>query len=388
MKYILSIVSLCILFPFQCFAQDTIYISKTGIKGKDRSLMDTYELITIDPSNTKRATITTYFKSGKLKSTVEALNERSLKLGEYKTGLQALEMYNDVRWLFDGEYKEWYESGELYKEIGFRKGGNYQLALYYWENGKMKRKEIYDEYKWTFISGECFDRDGNKTAFYPVYTESEFKTGKYNTLSQYYFRNVRYPENSIKHKLAAKIAVFIEFDNTGKLIDAFVRHPFDHDLDSAAIAFAKTIEKLNKPATIDGRSIAQQLMYVFNYNLPEFAKEMIENATGRDSIYVDKNGFQISNPKRAANVLILKPVTDSKDDLFYKVFDKNRRLVSNTRFSKPYFFKIFHAFFSDPFKNTLMSTKSVIETCLKLSNEIKDGTIPNSESMDVMPIYE
>ena len=129
------------------FAQDTIYISKTGIKSKDRSLMDTYEIIKTDTSNANRATITKHFKSGQLKSTVEGINERSIKSGGYKTGLQSLEMYNDIRWLFDGEYKEWYESGELYKKIGYKKGGNYQDALYFWANGKIKRKEIYDEQK-------------------------------------------------------------------------------------------------------------------------------------------------------------------------------------------------------------------------------------------------
>lgn len=388
MKYTLTISSLFILFQFQCFAQDTIYISKTGIKGKDRSQMDTYIIIKIDPSNTKRATITNYFKNGQLKSTVEVVNERSVKSGEYKTGLQALVMYNDIRWLFDGEYKEWYESGELYKKIGFRKGGNCQEALYYWTNGKIKRKEIYDDQNWSFISGECFDEDGKQIAFYPVYTESEFEKGNYSSLSQYYFKNVRYPENAIKRKLAAKIAVFIEFDNSGKLIDAFVRHPFDHDLDSAAIALAKTAEQLSKPATVDGSSIAQQQMFIFNYNLPKFAKEMIEKATGNDSVYVDKNGYQISNPKRAFSVLLFKPVIGSNDELFYKILDKDRKLVSSTRFSKLYFFKIFHAIFKDPLKNTLISTKSLIDTCLKVSNEIKTSVNSSSQSIDITPIYE
>jgi len=367
------------------FAQDTIYISKTGIKSKDRSLMDTYEIIKTDTSNANRATITKYFKSGQLKSTVEGINERSIKSGGYKTGLQSLEMYNDIRWLFDGEYKEWYESGELYKKIGYKKGGNYQDALYFWANGKIKRKEIYDEQKWTFISGECFDKDGQQIAFYPVYTDSEFKKGNYSSLSQYYLKNVRYPKNAIKRKLTAQIAVFIQFDNTGKLIDAFVRHPFDHDLDSAAIALAKTAEQLNKPPTLDGSSIAQQQMIVLTFNLPKFAEEIIVKANGADSVYVDKSGYQISNQKKAFFVLLFKPVVGSNDELFYKVLDKNRRLVSSSRFSKFNFFKIFHSLFKDPLKNTPLSTKSVIDICLKMSDDIKSSTNSNYQSTEITP---
>lgn len=385
MKYTLSIFLLFILFQFQCFAQDTICISKTGIKGKDRSQMDSYEIIKLDCSNTKRATITNYFKNGQLKSTIDVVNERSIKAGEYKTGLQSLVMYNDIRWLFDGEYKEWYESGELYKKIGFRKGGNCQEALYYWANGQIKRKEIYDDQSWSLISGECFDQDGKQISFYPVYTEPEFKKGNYSSLSQFYYNNIRYPENAIKRKLASKIAVFIEFDNTGKFVDAFVRHPFDQDLDSAAIALAKTVEQLNKPATVDGSPISQQQMFVLSYNLPEFAREMIEKATGMDSIYVDKSGCQISNPKKAIFVLLFKPVIDSKDELFYKILDKNRRLVSITRFSKLSFFKAFQLFFKYPFQNTLMTTRTVIDTCLKLSNEIKESIDSNSLSISITP---
>ncbi|MBV5283797.1 MAG: hypothetical protein JZU53_15360 [Paludibacter sp.] len=99
MKYIISVILFFTVIEFQCFAQDTIYISKTGVRVADLELMDSYEFIRVDPTNPNRATISTYFKSGKIKSKVDVVNERSLKPNEYKKDVQALSMYNDIRWL-------------------------------------------------------------------------------------------------------------------------------------------------------------------------------------------------------------------------------------------------------------------------------------------------
>jgi len=365
MRYILLIFSFFILF--QCFAQDTIYISKTGIKVKDRGQMDTYEIIKIDSSNTKRATISHYFKSGQLKSTVEAVNERSLKSGEYKTGVQALEMYNDIRWLFDEEYKEWYRSGNIRKEIGFRRGGNCDLMLIYWDNGKLKRKEVYDK-NWNMISGECFDSNGNKINFSPYYTDAVYNVGNYKSPTQFYYSKISYPIGALKRNASANIAVFTQFDNKGKVIDAFVRHPGDRDLDSAALSLAKSIGSLTKPSYVDDEPVAQQIMFTFRYTLPKFTIDLIEKANGLDSVYIDKNGFIKSQRKGCTSILLFKPVPSTKDDLFFSVFDKNGKLISMVKISKSKTIENIRKRFK-PLTNSLFSTMQLLEICKVISGE-------------------
>jgi Uncharacterized protein conserved in bacteria len=372
MKKSILVLALMNFFVVLSWSQDTIYIAKNGVEVKDRKLMDDYMFIQKDSDNKNKAVISRYFNSGKLKWRVGAINERALKQGEYKTGLQALYMHDDIRWLFDGPVKEYYESGTLYHEGEYDYGGSVGEVRYYWENAVLKRKEIYDPKNWKMDSGECFDQNGKKTAYFPIYQPCEYKNGKTESLYQYFYSKLEYPKNAISRRAEKKMGVFIDYDNEGNCINAFVRHPVDPDLDSAVICLAKSVKKLDKPATLDGKPYAQQLLFVFNYNIPYFAYDIVNNATGIDSVYLDKSGMLISNAKKAYNVLLFKPSLNSKDDVNYKTFDQHRNLVSMSHISKSEFNDSFKLYFKNPYKITLMTTKRIIETCINASKQLDE----------------
>lgn len=368
MKYILSVILFFTVIEFQCFAQDTIYISKTGVRVADRELMDSYEFIRVDQTNPNRATISTYFKSGKIKSKVDVVNERSLKSNEYKKGVQALSMYNDIRWLYDGIYQEWYMSGKIRKKIGFRNAGNSGAMLVYWENGNLKRKEVYNDKNWKMVSGECFDIKGKKIDFFPFYSNAVYDDGVYRSLDMFYYSKISYPARALNRNAAASIAVFTQFDNTGKVVDAFVRHPVDEDLDKAAIALAKSIGSLTKPACVDNKPVAQQIMFTFNYNLPIYAKEMIEKGNGNDSVYIDKNGYSTQSRKRCSKILLFKAVADQADNLFYSTFDKKGTLLSSVQISKSKTLENIRKNYKSLLENVPTSTIQMIDFCKVLIN--------------------
>jgi len=367
MKYIFYIVLFFTVLQFRCFAQDTIYISRTGVKVSDRALMDSYEFIRIDSTNANRATILAYFKSGKLKSKAEVVNERSLKPNEYKKGVHCVFMYNDIRWLYDGIYQEWYTSGKIWKKMNLRNGGYSGSMLVYWKNGNLKRKEIYDDENWQMISGECFDIKGKKTDFFPFYKGAVYDDGVHRSPELFYYSRLSYPVGALNRNATASITVFTQFDNTGKVVDAFVRHPIDKDLDKAAIALAKSIGSLTKPASVDNEPIAQQIMFTFNYNLPVYVMDMIEHANGNDSIYIDKNGYSTPNKNGCSKILLFKPVTEQADDLFFSTFDKNTKLVSTIHISKSKTLENLRKKYKNPLRNMPISTIQMIESAKYLS---------------------
>lgn len=134
-------------------AQDTSYYKDNGDEVSALSLADYYAVLERNPADSSKATVKTYFKSGKIRS--EAY-------------------YSDYnKTLLDGKFKTYYENGHIRQNIDYKNGKMNGQVLTYWENGKPKRIDNFKNNK--FINGKCFNEEGKLIPHIPFERMPEFR---------------------------------------------------------------------------------------------------------------------------------------------------------------------------------------------------------------------
>jgi len=211
--------------------QDTIYLNEKYEKITIREKAKYYKVI--EKLSDKRITEKLFHSTGEPKfQTAFLFNKKGDKIR-------------------DGKHNVFYPNGMVQIEIDFVNGKRNGKLLSYWENGNIKREDIYKKNK--FVSGQCWDIDGKKIDFYKYEIDAVFPGGKYN-LEKYLIDNIKidYSTSRIKN-WNVKVKFYI--DEHGVVSKPnFINRSLDVQID---VQIINTILKMPnwKPALRDGTPI-------------------------------------------------------------------------------------------------------------------------------------
>ena len=220
------------------FAQDTVYFDEKGKKTIDKSTATCYETKEFYGINYHSATVNTFFMSGQIKSQIEYSNyDRSIRSGK------------SITWNLDGQ-----KISEINYSDNFMDGS----LITYWDNGQIKRNDIYDKGK--FIRGNCYAIEGKDTTHFAYEVMPQFPGGE-GELFKFLRNNVKYPRNARENGISGKVYVSYIIDKDGGLRDIKIMKGVSQDLDEEAMRVIKLMPKWI-PGIQDGIPVQVQ------YNMP------------------------------------------------------------------------------------------------------------------------
>ena len=206
------------LLPLVVSGQDRIYIDQYGDKTKLKSNAVAYRLTSRDSTVNEGKIVREYYLSGKLKSECHLAAEQNEKLKNKK----------DV---WEGTFRMWYESGQLKRDIDYHKNKIDGHLTTYWENGKVKRHELFQEDK--SVEGKCYDENGQETTYYPFHKMPEFPGGE-KVLMLLISRNLKYPVDAQEAGIQGKVIVHFVIDEAGKVTNISIIQSLFPSMDNEA----------------------------------------------------------------------------------------------------------------------------------------------------------
>ena len=178
---------ICFLLAFQGYSQNTIYINaKKEVVAQE--VAEFYLKTQQDNSNPEHTIETRYSMDGEIKEKIWYANYAKRK----KTLVK----------------RQYFRSGKLRSEtIYYGKKWNSRDFIVYYENGKVRRKDSYSKGK--FISGTCWNENGEIEDYYPFEVGPKFPGGKEALYSyiQLYMSQYNIPANVKGQKVTLKFAI-------------------------------------------------------------------------------------------------------------------------------------------------------------------------------------
>jgi len=195
------------------------------------SFIKYYRIINPDTENHKIVIEQTYYVDGKIKY--------EIKYSNYNSKKKVLE-----------QNTAWYKSGNKRVVGNYNKGKKHGDFISYWENGQLKRKDLYKKGK--LVEGKCWDNSGKEVPYYDFEIRPEFPGGK-NALVLYLKENLDYDQVSSSSK-GQKVVVRFYIDKDGSIIDVIVIKGIDKKTDQEAKRLIQDMPKW-KPAIQDGSAV-------------------------------------------------------------------------------------------------------------------------------------
>lgn len=236
MKYLFA--AALVLFCVNVFAQDTVYYDYSGTKVTDGSIASEYEIIELKGNG--EALVKHYSISGKIKSEYNYLP------------------YSDSVKTLHGPARQWNDNGQKIMEGNFKEGKRDGQLLTYWDNGQLKRNDMYKDGE--LVEGKCYTKEGKKTAYFDYEVMPSFKGGD-KALINFLVRNVKYPPIARENGMQGKVYVTFIIDKEGYVTEVRILRGVSPELDAEAIRVVNLLPKW-KPGYMDGIPVKVQ------YNLP------------------------------------------------------------------------------------------------------------------------
>ncbi len=312
------------LFVSVVSAQDTIYFDKNECEIDNPGKAKTYEIIQRDSVDKKSAVLTEYFRSGKVKSSVSLVNEAFAPSKEFKIANRnsfILSKDRTTKWLYNGRYKEWYPDGKMKKDIDFRYGYLCGQLFTYWNNGNIKRKEMYNSGE--LVKGECFNSNGRAAVYSGFYTPPGLNVKEFASAQSIIAQKVRYPANLLEQRVAGRMQVITYTNVKGKVYKNVIRKSLHPLLDEQAYKLLLSNNIFESPAQIDGEPSSGFTIFTFVINNPKFTIDLYMKPSGTDTIYYDKYGFIQKTRQNAESMELLNVSGADSSELIQTVFDGN-----------------------------------------------------------------
>jgi len=147
---------LLIAISVNVYSQDTIYLGEFASKIVKKEKATKYKIVTPDPSEKDVFNERLYYMDGSVYS-----SRRVYKY--YKKKRENL------------SFNTFYRSGNKHIVCIYKNGKTDGEFLSYWENGSLKRKDIFDNGK--FIEGTCWDEEGDEVPFYKFEIQAVYPGG-------------------------------------------------------------------------------------------------------------------------------------------------------------------------------------------------------------------
>lgn len=189
-------INLLILMAFISFnihAQDTIYIGESGKKNVPRSEAKFYYFVLQDSLNDDIFYENRYYINDTLSGTTTFSNYYSKK----KKRLS---------------YRGFHTNGKIRSESFFKKEIIDGYLTTYWDNGNLKRKDLYRRGK--FVEGQCWDKTGARVPYFDYEINAKFPGGNdvFNLYVASKIDKNKIPKGSFGSQI--RISFFIEEDGS------------------------------------------------------------------------------------------------------------------------------------------------------------------------------
>lgn len=304
---------------------DTLFFDNFGNEITNIKKAKTIRIISRDENNPSMAEVKEFFSNGKAKSISKLVDEATLSFEDKMSGLSAFLIDSDLKtkWLYTGKYLEWYENGIIKKEIDFKNGQFCNKLLTFWENGKPKRIETYNnEYK--FLSGICFNSRGKKIDFFPFIVPPYFnpENGSLNFFIQ---QNFNYPSKLAEQKIAGKYMLYFNINSIGKISKIDIQKELHPLLDKEILRVMSKFRGSYTPAECDGEKVNFKLIIPVHISLPTFTIDLLKHSTGKDTLYFNRDGY-LKKPNGSYSIELFEPIIGNESLLIYKTFYENKNL--------------------------------------------------------------
>ena len=187
--------NLLLLISLFCGAQDTLWLTPAFMK-VHRDSASQYQVTFRPEGDAVSATVRTYSISNKM------INE--YQYGDYK----ARKLH--------GHQRVWFDNGRISSDINYSNDSLDGELITYWENGQLRRKDIYEKSR--LISGNCFTPDGKDTSYVEYRVMPQFNGGM-QALREYLNRNLKYPTDAKKAGIDGSVRVRFVVGKDGTISD-------------------------------------------------------------------------------------------------------------------------------------------------------------------------
>lgn len=368
MKPLTIFLSIFTLFAQGTIAQDTIYFDKYDAEVESIKKAESYCIIKPDSLNNKRAQLTKYFRSGKLKARTGLVDENSLLLRERKSGLNffCFDKAGLTKWMYDGKYKEWYKDGTLKKEIDFKNGKMENNLTTYWPNGKIKRKETFNT-NFEILLGECFDDNGKPLPYKPFFRSAAFNPFADGTMQSLIDANFTYPAELIDKNVAGRFQVYSLLDARGKAYKNIIRKGLHPLIDKQILEILSKQPDAAIPASLDEEPSSMILISAFTISCPAITLNLFNHKSGNDTIYYDKDGFIQKSKVKDGSVEVLMTMPKSPNVLVQTLLDKNGFVKSDRTIDRSLSIKKLNGLYKNLNQNAHFSQAMEFSRCRVLN---------------------
>ncbi|MBN2893300.1 MAG: TonB family protein [Bacteroidales bacterium] len=186
-------------------------------------------------------------------------------LSSYFENGKIFRKYTDIS-LIDSshvKFEEWHKNGQLKETNHFNNNNTLKQRETFWKNGKIKRKDIYENGK--LINGITWDSKGNEVKYYPYEIPPSFPGGDIE-LRKIIANNIKYPIKAAENEIQGRVWVGFIVEKDGSIIDVEVLRGIHPLLDKEAI---EVVEKLPAwtPGQKDGENIRFSYIIPINFSL-------------------------------------------------------------------------------------------------------------------------
>jgi len=179
-----------------------------------------------------------YYSNKKPYSEVEYLISKNKETGKPDT-------------IANGKTRVWYKNGGLKFDLNYENRMFTGIIKSYWENGKLKRKDVY--LRDSLISGACFDSTGVEIKHFPFSVMPEFNGGE-RALMRFLSSRLMYPFNAQRLGIQGRVILQFVVAVDGEISDIRIVRKVNDELDQEAIRVVKSMPRW-KPGLIENEPV-------------------------------------------------------------------------------------------------------------------------------------
>ena len=163
----------------------------------------------------------------------------------------------------NGLSTHYYDNGKLTSVINFKNDELHGNVETYFENGKLRRSDIYEEDN--FVSGQCYDVLGNKVEHY-IYIEKPTYLGGYKAIGTFLSKKLKYPSKMARNGLEGTVLIKFLVLKNGNLAEIETRYSPSIEFEKEAL---RVLNLLNDwvPGKIEGEPTDFKFMLPITFKL-------------------------------------------------------------------------------------------------------------------------
>ena len=211
-----------------------------------------------------------YYQPNQLKE--ETIFDRGVELSKvqyYKNGQTKRIIKNEGKQPISR--KEFFENGQLMNDVLFTQDAK-TITLHvksYYENGKLHRDEQYSTiiptFDYQFVSGKCYNREGEEIKEEPFMKAASFPGGK-EAMRSYIKNNLVYPRDAASSHTEGKVVVAFIVDKSGNITKPAIIRSVAPSLNREAIRIVKNMPKWT-PEIQYGKKVSKRYSIPVNFRL-------------------------------------------------------------------------------------------------------------------------